>query len=510
MTRNSMGVAAAAGVAWLTVQLVRTAWVCDDSYISFRTADNIVNGYGAVWNTGERVQAFTHPLWLALFTPIYAITREPYYTSIALCMAVTLAAVFVLRRVSPTTGGFVLALSALLSSKAFIDFSTSGLENALSHLVLVSFMACWWTSDGSPRRTALVGFTASLCALTRLDLLVLVAPAVAATLYRSGIRRSLAPMAAGFAPLAAWELFSVFYYGSLVPNTAFAKLNIADPPASLMRAGWRYVHRTLITDPVTLAAGAMAIAAIAKWRRQDWPIAAGLLLYLLYVIRIGGDFMAGRFFTAPLFVSAAVLARVPMPTVRRAAVAAALVVALGLAAPWEPAIISGIGYARVDNWLHGRSDPRPRDGSVYIAYDGIMDERRYYYEGTGLLKGRWGDQRPDHPMVGDGLALRHGRERVVVRDGIGFAGYFAGPHVHIIDKYALSDPLLSRLRAPAGSRTGHYVRDIPAGYVESVALGRNVIADPEVAALYDRVRLVTAGPLWNRERWRAIVDLLLR
>ncbi len=42
------------------------AWVCDDAYITFRSIDNLVNGLGPVWNAGERVQAFTHPLWFLL------------------------------------------------------------------------------------------------------------------------------------------------------------------------------------------------------------------------------------------------------------------------------------------------------------------------------------------------------------------------------------------------------------------------------------------------------------
>lgn len=48
--------------------LLRTAWLCDDAFISYRTSDKIINGFGAVWNTAERVQAYTHPLWMWLCT----------------------------------------------------------------------------------------------------------------------------------------------------------------------------------------------------------------------------------------------------------------------------------------------------------------------------------------------------------------------------------------------------------------------------------------------------------
>ena len=70
--------------------LVRTAWVCDDAYISFRVADNFVHGYGLRWNVDERVAVFTHPLWLFLFSSLYAITREAYYTAVCLGIGLTL------------------------------------------------------------------------------------------------------------------------------------------------------------------------------------------------------------------------------------------------------------------------------------------------------------------------------------------------------------------------------------------------------------------------------------
>jgi hypothetical protein len=40
----------------------------DDAYITLRTVDNWVNGRGLVWNTAERVQTYTHPLWMLLLS----------------------------------------------------------------------------------------------------------------------------------------------------------------------------------------------------------------------------------------------------------------------------------------------------------------------------------------------------------------------------------------------------------------------------------------------------------
>ncbi|HYE85425.1 MAG TPA: hypothetical protein VEA16_03650, partial [Vicinamibacterales bacterium] len=279
----------------LASQLLRTAWISDDAYITFRSADNLIHGFGPVWNTAERVQGYTHPLWLAAFTPWYAMTRDAYYTSMALGAALTLAAVVVLRRLlAHSPWSFAAAAAVLLSSKAFIDFSTSGLENPLSHVLILLFLWCWWRSADESRLLRLT-LVASLCLLNRLDLAILVGPALAVAIVRSGLAHSWRPVLIGLLPFVAWELFSVFYYASLVPNTAFAKLNISMDLNEAMLRGYWYVRRTAIADPATLPA--MAIAVFVTWRhdaRRDWPLIAGLLASIAYLFWIGGDFMMGR------------------------------------------------------------------------------------------------------------------------------------------------------------------------------------------------------------------------
>ncbi len=66
--------------------IVKNAWIGDDAYITFRTVDNFVNGYGLTWNVAERVQSFTNPLWVLLVSAFYAVTGEAYYTSIFLSL----------------------------------------------------------------------------------------------------------------------------------------------------------------------------------------------------------------------------------------------------------------------------------------------------------------------------------------------------------------------------------------------------------------------------------------
>jgi hypothetical protein len=53
--------------------LVRTAWTSDDAFITLRTVENFLGGDGLTWNTFERVQAYTHPLWMLALIPFGAV-----------------------------------------------------------------------------------------------------------------------------------------------------------------------------------------------------------------------------------------------------------------------------------------------------------------------------------------------------------------------------------------------------------------------------------------------------
>ena len=63
----------------------------DDAFITFRTVDNFINGYGLTWNTTERVQAYTNPLWMFLVSAVYFFTQEIFYTPLYLSIAVSVA-----------------------------------------------------------------------------------------------------------------------------------------------------------------------------------------------------------------------------------------------------------------------------------------------------------------------------------------------------------------------------------------------------------------------------------
>ena len=216
-----------------------------------------------------------------------------------------------------------------------------------------------------------------------------------------------------------------------------------------------------------------------------------MLLTVAYVIRIGGDFMyvtvSHRAFLCEPADAGSRRATLSWP---HAGLAAAAILGVALSAPYQPSLLADAHF--------GARDPAIKN----LEIRGIHDERRWYYPQTGLLRQEPGSIHPNHPWAYDGLNFRAQNDRLVVRANIGFLGYFAGPRVHIIDPFALADPLLARLPAVPNSRIGHFRRELPAGYAESV-LGAVPSRIHPSAELSPAASVIT-GPLFTRARVRRL------
>ena len=493
----------------LAAVIIASAWLCDDAYITFRTVDNFVSGEGLRWNVAERVQSYTHPLWMFAISALYFLSGDVYYTSLVLAFVSSMSAVAILAfRVAISPRLALLGLAPLLLSKAFVDYSTSGLENPLTHLLLALFF--WACAErglregaSDAKRVFQLALIASLIGLNRPDALLLVAPALLVFVatrqgWRSG--RVLAALALGGAPLLLWEIFSLLYYGFPFPNTAYAKLATGVPAPVLARQALRYFADSLAHDPVTLAATAAGVVASftgpAAWRPRRLAIAAGIVLYLSYVVRIGGDFMSGRLFTAPLFCAAILLCESKALSRRASGVALACAIALALLAG-APTLTSGPGF--------GSADGAPQE-----AHRDIADERAVYYPHTGLLR-RWAGlaRVEDHKWALRGQAARAAGITWAQGQAMGFYGFYAGPRVHALDMVGLSDPLLARIDARRFWRIGHFERKIPRGYVDTLRSGSNLIADPDLAAYYDALSRLTRDPIFDAQRLGVIARINL-
>ena len=476
------------------VTLFRTAWLSDDALITMRCMLNALHGYGPNFNIDERVQAFTHPLWFLCATLVTAIEGSPWVAFLLLSVGATMLSLWLLffRLGGASWPGLTACCLALLS-KAYIDYSSSGLETPLSNLLVLAVVAA------GMRRLALGrqgGMTSCLCwfgllYLNRADLVLLLAPFVAVVTWQTfrTRRELLVSLGVAAAPVLIWTLFSLIYYGFVVPNTAFAKLGGAIPISERVLQGWVYLFDSIGRDTVTLP---VILTGMAIGLRRNLATAAlsfGMLLYLAYVVRIGGDQMSGRFLVAPFVVAVALIAQTRVVT-RSCVMLAGSLLLLG-AINLEATLLS-------DTQMAGTS----------VAVTGIADERGIFFHAFGLVrvKRRWLRTPPWPDHLGQPAGVH-----VIECGGLGVTGYNDGPGVHVSDQCGLADPLMARLPAVDNPdwRIAHLVRAMPDGYRDSLIGNANHIADPKIANLYDAIRLVTRGALFTHARWMAILRLNL-
>src|SRR5262249_46450696 len=128
-------------------------------------------------------------------------------------------------------------------------------------------------------------------------------------------------------------------------NSAYAKLATGAASGALVTQGLIYMLDSVARDPITpFALTLFAVTSVAASPRDQWPPALGLALYGGYVVRVGGDFMSGRFLTPMLFCATAMFAHEHWRLPRGAAGALAAAFALvGLVATSAPPMTSGSG-----------------------------------------------------------------------------------------------------------------------------------------------------------------------
>ncbi len=465
----------------LMILLLRNAWVAEDAYIPFRVLDNFLNGYGLRWNVGERVQTYTDPLYLGLVTIATWLSGNVYLSAIAVSFFLTLTA-FVLITRGASDIGVVTATAALIFSKAFVDFSISGIENPATHCAIAAYLYFYWR-----RRDAFIlTLIAALAATNREDAILFFLPSLAVVYFRTG-RRVWKPALLGWMPFAGWLVFSTFYYGFPFPNTAYAKLHTGIPPRDMIFQGIVYYTNGLRFDTCTLFVIFLGLA-VAYYARER-ALAAGVLLNLIYIVRVGGDYMSGRFFTASLFFCVALIARYWKPERAVGAAVLALIAGLGFWVPSPTLTSASASY-----------NPQPR-----VDEGGIADERSVYWACAGLWHYRRDIPWPSCRLSEMGTEVRNSGAKFVVWKNIGYYGYVVGPQVHVLDQLALGDAFLARLPIVEGPwRVGHYWRNLPEGYRNTVATGVNIIADPKLHEYYDHLRIVISGDLWSLGRLKEI------
>ncbi len=432
--------ALAAGCVWA----VRHAWVGDDIYITFRYCDNVLAGHGPVYNPGERSEGYTHFLWFVLLTIGRALHVEPHLLGKYLPLPFFAGALVLLLRVSarlfPGRGGLAGIPVAALAWAAHEDarlYASSGLESSLYVFSLLLGFVFLCTSEHR-RRHGLAGWAFAVATLVRPDGMLYTGFAALYVLWRAGWRsRAVLEFALPWLALVLpLFVFRLAYYGYPFPNPYYAKSGAA----ANWPQGWAYL-RTYFGAYLLLLAAPLAVwPLLRELRRRDADAAylraaapplffglAAAAANILYVTRMGGDFMFARFYlpATPFLLLAieALVQRLPQRVWRLAAT----VVIVGLVL---------YGGVRKQAWF---SDKR--------HVKSIVDEPQYYPDN------RLDDIRAMGAALARCIAATHAV--IMVQGGQAALAYY-GKFPVAIERYGLTDVHIAHSPTPPfRGRPGH-------------------------------------------------------
>lgn len=535
--RRATVLALAAPVVLFAVLAWDRRWMAEDGFINVRVIENLLDGDGPVFNPGERVETSTSPLWVGVLAALTRIVRVPFsgvsveWVAVILGFALAVAALVLaqvaaarVQRVhAPETLLLPFGALAVAVLPPFWDFATTGLETGLTYawlstcfLLLVRLGLGDADAGPRPRAMRVAAVTIGLGPLIRPDLGLFTVAFLAGgwVLLRLPRRDALVLLGWAAALPVAYQVFRMGYFASLVPNTALAK----SFSTIRLEDGLNYVKNFAspygFYVPVVLVLGALAwtLVRLPDDRERTTRVLAlvpmwGGVVYLLYIVAVGGDFMHGRLLLPAVF---AFLMPVAVLPARR--------VGVGLVA----AMAVWAGVCAIDLRFHSS-----------LKGEGIEDERSFWVNWSGernpvalddyhnVLWLQQGDEvrRAEHGhggwlVIGPRLYATRteaydSKRTVVLIANIGLFGVKATPQVAVADRWGLADPIAARM-LDVGGRVGHrkYMSDSwvvarftndqtdPHGTIppDEIAAARRALGCPELQEMLEAVdRPLTVG-----------------
>jgi len=294
------------GLIFYAINVNRLWFLQDDAYISYRYVANFLGGNGMVYNIGERIEGITNFGWTVLLAFIGTVGLDYIWWS---------------QVIGLLSGAGIIVLTTLLAGRLFDDSLWFTLPCAL--LVGSNISIAYWSPAGL--ETAAFSF---LCLLSLYLYLnrswLLIASLVLAVFVRpegallAGIlilietiverRTPLFTLKASLAALALslpYVLFKLLYYGSLLPNPFYAKTGF-----TLMQLsdGLEYTGRFLSHYGFYGITIVIPCIYYRNLNRAAKTILIFTLVYISYVVIVGGDVLKVDRFFLPVFGPMALLA----------------------------------------------------------------------------------------------------------------------------------------------------------------------------------------------------------
>ncbi len=417
-------------------------FVTDDAYISFVYSRNLAEHGELVFNLGERVEGYTNFLWTVFLAGWIKLGWLPESSSVvwgAICAIGTLVTCsWWLRRLrgdGPWSTWDAVPALFLAAVPGYACWAAGGLETQLFTFWVTLGSALYASHPGRLHKGAAAAF--ALAALTRPEGNLFFALAALHHLVGMVRERRLLPRRGEWAWLAVYLLLVLphflwrhHYYGYWVPNTFYIK---SSGGKGTWERGIYYLGRwneAFLMLPFALPMMvSLFLRPGAAVRRLYGYVLLVVVVFLIYVASVGGDFMGLFRFVLPVVPMVVVGAILGLwVSLRRAPpfVAPALVVALLGGYVWHTVAVDRAAQA----YLGPGASDNGIDSPGYL---------RWYTEDRAAI-GRWFQkyaQPDDYAVVG----------------GAGAQVYYSG--MRSLDCFGLSDEYIAHKVPAVSNRPGH-------------------------------------------------------
>lgn len=285
----------------------------DDAMISMRYAAHCAQGFGPVWNAGERVEGYTNFLWTAVMAVAHLPGFSPSATSllmqiigIPILWATVVSAARLAKACKLLPGQAIVAVAITAGQYHLIYFSLMGMETTI---------ACLFSTLGlSASARALQARQASWAtllwfapaALTRLDLILVAAVCFAFVWLsvRRGRGRLVLSLLLFGAVIIGHAIWRHSYYGDWLPNTYYLK-STGWPLSDRIGSGVEHTFWTLLMFGAPLL---LALGALLRPRRWQAMLLSAFAILAVYQLYVGGDARPFNRFVLPAAVGVFVVA----------------------------------------------------------------------------------------------------------------------------------------------------------------------------------------------------------
>ncbi|UZS00136.1 hypothetical protein [Chondrinema litorale] len=280
-------------------------FIQDDAFISFRYAENFAKGKGLVFNDGEFVEGYTNFLWTVIISSGLLVVDNPveisYFVSILFFIGTLLSTYYLCYLITGNYTTSFISIILLGTNYSFSSYATGGLETQFQtfFLILAFILGMLNLINLTKIRLIIFSIICGLTLLIRLDSLLLLFISFlffTKPLYNNLLtsKNKISYVLSLVLPfsliLGSWLIWKLSFYGDILPNTFYVK-----GTSSNYELGVIYLYQFFKSYWLIFISPVIIFSLIKKRDLKINMLILAILIWCLYITKVGGDFMEFRF-----------------------------------------------------------------------------------------------------------------------------------------------------------------------------------------------------------------------